>query len=54
LQAWKTFSISHAVSWRFDAFRDDLDFELLCDADEASARIPWNHRTDFAANPGYP
>jgi hypothetical protein len=26
----KVFSISHATGYRLDAFRDDLDVELLC------------------------
>jgi hypothetical protein len=50
LQAWKVFSISHATGYRLDAFRDDLDVELLCDVGETAARVPRSHR---AANPAF-
>jgi hypothetical protein len=50
LQAWKVFSISRATGYRLDAFRDDLDVELLCDVGEAAARVPRSHR---AANPAF-
>jgi hypothetical protein len=39
LQGWEVFSISHAVGYRFDAFRDELDVELLRDADDGGRFI---------------
>jgi hypothetical protein len=39
LQARKAFSIFHSAHYRFDAFRDDLDAELLCNPDETAARV---------------